>query len=201
MCLNVDKTNAIWIGSLKESYAVLCSDLNLALENETFNLLGVTFSKNLADMVDLNYSKQIEHIESLFKCYSKRFLTHIGKIVVIKFGITKINHLIMSLPNLSEETIQKIQNLCFICLRNNGPDKVKRNCGVKSYMMGGLKMLDAKNFTTSLKATWLRRLLCKRSKYFDFLYTTYTFVSKISCFERGFYKKETTFSKQHFLEG
>ena len=73
LCLNVDKTKAIWIGSLKGRIAVLCPDLNLTRENETFNLLGVTFSINLADMVDLNYSKQIEHIESLFKCYSKRF--------------------------------------------------------------------------------------------------------------------------------
>ena len=64
---------AIWIGSLKGSNALICPDLNLTWENEIFNLLGVTFSINLADMVDLNYSKQIKPIESLFKCYSKRF--------------------------------------------------------------------------------------------------------------------------------
>ena len=82
----------------------------------------------------------------------------------------------MSLPNPSEETIKKLQNLCYTFLWNNGPDKVKRNCVVKSYKMGGLKMLDVKKFITSLKSTWLRRLLCKRSKYFDFLNTTYPFV-------------------------
>jgi len=50
------------------SNALSCPDLNLTWENETFNILGVTFSINLADMVDLKYSKQIEHIESLLKC-------------------------------------------------------------------------------------------------------------------------------------
>ena len=79
-------------------------------------------------------------------------------------------------------------------LWNNGPDKVKRNCVVKSYKMGGLKMLDVKKFITSLKSTWLRRLLSKRSKYFDFLNTAYPFVSNISCFGGDFIKKETTFS-------
>ena len=64
LCLHVDKTKAIWIGSLKESIAVLCPDLDLTWENETFNRLGVTFSINLTDMVDLNYPKQIEHIEN-----------------------------------------------------------------------------------------------------------------------------------------
>ena len=110
LCLNVDKTKAIWIGSLKGRNALLRPDLNLTWENETFNLLGVTFSINPADMVDLNYPKQIEHIESLFKCNCKRFLTPVGKIVVIKsFALPTLNHLIMSLPNPSEETIKKIQ--------------------------------------------------------------------------------------------
>jgi len=54
LCLNVDKTNAIWIGSIKGSNALLCPDLNLTWENETFNFLGVTFSINLADMIILN---------------------------------------------------------------------------------------------------------------------------------------------------
>ena len=75
-------------------------------------------------------------------------------------------------------------------LWNNGPDKVKRNCVVKSYKMGGLKMLDVKKFITSLKSTWLRRLLIKRSKYFDFLNTTYPFVSKLSCFGGDFIKRK-----------
>jgi len=38
LCLNVDKTKAICIGSLKASDALLCPDLNLTWENETFNL-------------------------------------------------------------------------------------------------------------------------------------------------------------------
>ena len=86
-------------------------------------------------------------------------------------------------------------------LWNNDPDKVKRNCVVKSYKMCGLNMLDVKTFITSLKSTWLRRLLSKRSKYFDFLNTTYPFVSNISCFGGDLIKKETTFSKQHFFDG
>ena len=55
------------------------------------------------------------------------------------------------------------------CLGNNGTDKVKRNCVVKSYNMAGLNMLDIKKCITSLKATWLRRLLCKRNKYVSYI--------------------------------
>ena len=96
----------------------------------------------------------------------------------------------MSLPNPSEETIKKIQNLCYNRSWNNGRDKVKRNGVVKSCKMGGLTMLDVKKFITSLISTWLRKLLCKLSKYFDFLNTTYPFVSNISCFGGDFIKRK-----------
>ena len=80
--------NSSWYSAMyiSVSYPVVVSAFEL-VKIETFNLLGVTFSINLANMVDLNYSKRIEHIESLFKCYSKRFLTPVGK---KEFGITKI---------------------------------------------------------------------------------------------------------------
>ena len=69
--------------------------------------------------------------------------------------------------------------------------------------MGGLNMLDVKKFITSLKSTWLMRLLSKRSKYFDFLNTTYPFVSNISCFGGDFIKRKlhlvnNTFSMEVF---
>ena len=69
--------------------------------------------------------------------------------------------------------------------------------------MGGLNMLYVKTFITSLKSTLLRRLPSKRSKYYDFLNTTYPFVSNISCFGGDFIKRKlhlvnNTFSMEVF---
>ena len=54
--LNVDKTKVVWMGSMKNSVTKLCPE-DLSLEENSFNLLGVTFSKNLNEISDLNYTK------------------------------------------------------------------------------------------------------------------------------------------------
>jgi len=114
-----------WINA--NSVTKLCPELDLSWEENSFNLLGVTFSKNLNEITDLNYTQNIKEIILLFKAYSKRILTPIGKIVVIKtLALPKINHLIMSLPNPNGQTITQLQNLCYTFLWNSGPDKIKR---------------------------------------------------------------------------
>jgi len=55
--LNVDKTKVVWMGSMKNSVTKLCPELDLSWEENYFNLLGVTFSKNLNEISDLNYTK------------------------------------------------------------------------------------------------------------------------------------------------
>ena len=123
--LNVDKTKVVWIGSMKYSVTMLCPELDLSWEENSFNLLVVTFSKNLNEITDLNYTQNIKEIILLFKAYSKRILTPIGKIVVIKtLALPKINHLIMSLPNPNGQTITQLQILCYTFLWNSGPDKI-----------------------------------------------------------------------------
>jgi len=43
-------------------------------------------------------------------------------VVIKSLALPKLNHLILSLPNPSEETIKKLQNLCYSFLWNNGRD-------------------------------------------------------------------------------
>ena len=76
--LNVDKTKVVWIGSMKNSVTKLCPE-DLSWEENSFNLLGVTFSKNLNKISDLNYTK--------------RALTPKGKIVINKtLALPNVNH-------------------------------------------------------------------------------------------------------------
>ena len=43
--IKIEKTKAVWIGSLKDKRDGICQDLCIPWESETFTLLGVTFSK------------------------------------------------------------------------------------------------------------------------------------------------------------
>lgn len=109
--INVDKTKAVWIGALKNNQHAICEDLGIKFENK-FKLLGVDFSTDLNTIVDTNYASKIEEIKRLFSVWSKRIISPIGKRIVIKtLALSKLNPLIIGLPNSKAETVKYIQSL------------------------------------------------------------------------------------------
>ena len=105
LCINVDKTKVIWIGSETNSEQIFCEELNQCLDNSKFTVLGVKFTKNLREITEMNYLPKIEEMKKLFLNWSKRILTLIGKITVIKsLALSKINHLILSLSKLQKKS-------------------------------------------------------------------------------------------------
>ena len=189
--VNTDKTKVIWFGARKNSQEILCPEYNLAWGENTFTLLGVKFSTNLTDIVNINYDAKIEEINRLFITWSKRMLSPIGKIVVIKsLALAKLNHLILSIPDPPQEKINMIQNLFFRFLWKNGRDKVKRTVITQEYKAGGLKMVDFKHFSLSLKATWFRRLIHMDNKFSKLVEFTCPYIKNI-------YRYGTDFIKIH----
>ena len=169
----------------ENSVTKLCPELDLSWEENSFNLLGVTFSKNLNEITDLNYTQKIKEIYLLFQTYSKRILTPIGKIVVIKtLALPKINHLIMSLPNPNGHTITPLQNLCYTFLWNSGPDILKGNV-LRNRIIKG-----AENFMVSLKVTWIRRMITTSNRYLNLVSELFPFTTPISNFGCNFVKLE-----------
>lgn len=165
--VNAEKTKVIWIGSMRGSNIRLCQDYNLQWETGVFSLLGVNLSTDLNTITDVNYEIKLKEIETLFAAWSKRILTPLGKIIVIKnLAIPKMNHLFLSLPNPSDEFIKTLQTLCFNFLWKNGPDKIKRPVIIQNYDSGGLRMIDVNKFMNALKITWIRRMILVDKKCF-----------------------------------
>lgn len=82
--INMDKTKVIWIGSCKNNTTPICREYNLSWDNSNFTFLGIQFSINLSDMVCINYDKKNEEIKNLLNKWSKRLLSTLGKITIIK---------------------------------------------------------------------------------------------------------------------
>ena len=123
-------------------------------------MLGITFPKDLKDILQLDYKRKIEEMKKLFLNWSKRILTTVGKIVVIKrLALSKINHLILALPNPTEKNIKDIQDMFYNYLWDKGLDKIKRSLVCQGYEKGGLRMVAVKMFMESLKLTRIRRIL------------------------------------------
>ena len=98
--------------------------------------------------------------------WSKRLISPLGKITVIKsILISTITHLLISLPNPSEETLKKLESDLFQFLWNKKPDKVARKQVIQTYIDGGINMLHVKSFLKSMKISWMKRLLSCNSTW------------------------------------
>ena len=96
--MNVEKTQAIWLGSKSGTADVLCPELHLNWVTN-FKLLGFNFDVNLEDTLDLNYNYKLLEIQNVLKPYAKRNLSRIGKVSVIKtFAVPKLIHVLTALP-------------------------------------------------------------------------------------------------------
>ena len=82
--INFDKTNAVWIGSEKDSRIRFLPHLEFKWNPATFRVLGVHFSTNTEIIPSINYEGKLLEIQKLLNAWSKRQLTPLGKIAVIK---------------------------------------------------------------------------------------------------------------------
>jgi len=82
-----------------------------------------------------------------------------GKIIVIKsLIISKLTHLLISLPDPSEQFNNDLEKELYDYLWDGKNSKIKKSVVCKPYNEGGLQMLDIKAFITSLKVSWLKKL-------------------------------------------
>ena len=97
-------------------------------------------------------------MNSLFLSWSKRNLSILGKVLIIKALIIPIFTFIVSSCVIPEKYKKEIESKCFKFIWNGKPDKVKRNTLIGDFEKGGLKMIDIESYFISLKASWLSRL-------------------------------------------
>ncbi|KAJ8032352.1 hypothetical protein HOLleu_25860 [Holothuria leucospilota] len=78
-------------------------------------------------MVGLDFNKALENIKGVLRHWSKRQLTVLGKVTVVKsLALSKLTYLLMSLPNPDESFVTNLQRLLFKFVWNEKLVKVKR---------------------------------------------------------------------------
>ena len=126
--VNSSKTEVIWIGSKKYSAEVFHHvKWNLDWGAVRFSLLGIEFSVELNEMIQINFDKEILKIEALLKQWKNRILTPLGRITILKsLIIPKLNHLFLSLPNPDTIIIKDLMLRFYEFIWNSKIDRVKR---------------------------------------------------------------------------
>ena len=102
--LNFDKSNLIWVGSKKLSIERIGNDFGFSWnDGRCFTYLGINFSIFLDEMITLNYNKLLDDIKTLIKVWSRRQLTVLGKVVVVKsLFLSKLSYVATVLPSPNE---------------------------------------------------------------------------------------------------
>ena len=122
--MNVEKTQAIWLGIKDTNPPKLCPDINLKW-SQNFSLLGIIFTDNLQETIEINYDPKLKEIENVLKAYSKRYLSLIGKITVIKtLVIPKLVYLLSVLPWPGSHFIQTVEDMFCRFIWNNGKARI-----------------------------------------------------------------------------
>lgn len=93
--------------------------------------------------------------------------------------IAKLNHLFISLPDPSVETISKLNILFYKFIWQSSTDRIKREVLCQEYCKGGLKMTQLNNYIYGLKISWIRRLINGNTKYKILFETVHTNVKDI----------------------
>jgi hypothetical protein len=126
--VNFSKPKMIWIGSKKFSKEVFYhSRWKLDWNNPKYDLLGITFSVNLKEMLELNYMTKLENIRKIISKWSMRKLSPIGILTIIKtLIIPKLNHLILTLLNPKPEYIKMFETEIYHFLWNGKTHRIKK---------------------------------------------------------------------------
>ena len=164
--INVTKTHVIWIGKTRTCKKKLLPEHELNWVSEGYSrYLGIDFSVNLIEMVNHNYVEKIKDIKRLIISWSKRTLTVLGKITVVKsLLLPKLNYLLLSLPEPSPQIMKEINSYFYSFIWGNKPDKISREQLCQVYHKGGVKMTDIFTHSKSLKISWIRRFLTDSHK-------------------------------------
>ena len=166
--INSSKTSATWLGSKRNCNTRFMPHLDMDWNPAKFKILGIWFSNDLKECVNVNYADKLAEIRYLFKIWVKRQLTPLGRVAVLKSMIlSKLTHLWLLLPNPPDIFFQTCQQMCYRFIWNNKPDKISRKNVHKSIQKGGIGFPDIKIFVLSLKLSWIRRAKKSTHKWKD----------------------------------
>jgi len=154
--LNNSKTEILQLGvPLTSNYTLL----NLKWEKKKIYALGSWFYKDHNKSIIETHEKRLDILQSTINLWTRRNLSWIGRITVIKTQcISKINYAISSIET-PDWFINRAENLLNNFLWNGKPPRVKQNVMFNDYDHGGLRMTNLLHFIKAQKINWIKRLL------------------------------------------
>ena len=167
LAMNRQKSEAMWLGSNKTS-----NEKHYDLKWEKcIKILGIYFSNNVnASEIDNNWLPRIEKINNTIAAWSKRNLSIVGKICIVKsLLLSQLTYVLQSLC-APESFLKKINTIFFRFIwkkkysNTKAFEKVKRKIICNTTENGGLNMIDAIDVQKSFLLSWAAKLQAQTDK-------------------------------------
>ena len=137
--VNVEKTKAIYIGSLKGKKDIY---FNLDWSEKHIISLGVTISGNEQEHYDHNFKKKLLNLRNLLNSWKSRNLSLKGKVTVINtLALSSLLYL-ASVIHVPEKVIREVKELVTDFIWNGRKSKIAYNVLIQQIQEGGLKLID-----------------------------------------------------------
>ena len=171
--LNADKTEILRFANQLKSTPFNPEVFRIKYLGKTFDLSsvketkinGIFFQQNEEAMRTRNVESVRQKMENQLKNWSKRNLTTLGKILIVKtFGISQVIFLMQSIV-LNKLDFKMLNEILYRFIWNKhfhaakAPERVKREILTTSFKNGGYGMLDIAELDDGLKLRSLGRLL------------------------------------------
>ena len=168
--VNIEKTKVVQLGRVGDGRMIHLKKEKLELTDE-FVLLGIHFNrKELYKITEYNCRLKFPKMKKVLRQWKRRRLTISGKISVYKsLASGMLTHILLSLPNPSQELLEEYDKMTVNFLWGGGkPPKFRKEILEYPYDLGGLQLHNLLRFSTSLKTTWLRRIMATDSGWTTF---------------------------------
>ena len=154
--LNTEKSVILFLGPWRYKHINI---LNMAIERDTINALGVYIGRNKEKLQEKIFVDKLPKIKGHLHIYSCRNISLCGRILITKtFGISKIIHPLTS-AEIDEKHISTFQTEFNRYIWGYKPAKVKHSVLIGDLKQGGLKSLDIEANRKSLRLAWLYRIV------------------------------------------
>lgn len=155
LTLNLDKTEAMWIGSFKDRKEKLFG----FKWSKTIRYLGIFIGYDKEESHKLNWINKLEVFQKTLDCWRTRDLTYFGKMVIIKtLGIAKLIYSATMLP-IPEGICGQVETMIDQFLWKGRKRRIKKEILQMPVKEGGIGQIDIKSHFEALKASWVPRLL------------------------------------------
>ena len=157
--VSYEKSSVYRIGSARDGNAKQYSKRKLQWSKDKVNILGIWIADSDASMIRENIDPLFDKIEAIFKLWSQRGLSLIGKILIANTLVASLFvYKMMVLPLLHKSYYQKIEQITLKFIWQERKSKITKKVLYGNKEDGGLGLVRLDKKDMSLKISWMQKI-------------------------------------------